>query len=44
MGSEHRRVEPAQLNLTSAQIADASAQYDYQTQRILVDYQVGTLH
>jgi outer membrane protein len=34
----------AQLNLTSAQIADASAQYEYQTQRILVDYQIGVLH
>jgi outer membrane protein len=33
----------AQLNLTSAQIADASARYEYQTQRIVVDYQVGTL-
>ena len=34
----------AQLNVTSAQIADASAMYDYQTQRILVDYQTGVLH
>jgi outer membrane protein len=34
----------AQLNLTSAQIAVASAHYDYQTQRILVDYQTGVLH
>lgn len=34
----------AQLNLTSAQIAGASAQYDYQTQRIIVDYQTGVLH
>ena len=34
----------AQLNVTSAQIADASALYDYQTQRILVDYQTGALH
>jgi outer membrane protein len=33
----------AQLNLTSAQIADASAKYEYQAQRILVDYQVGAL-
>jgi outer membrane protein len=33
----------AQLNLTSAQIADTSAHYDYQTQRILVDYQTGVL-
>jgi outer membrane protein len=34
----------AQLNVTSAQIADASALYEYQTQRILVDYQTGVLH
>ncbi|MGA2267172.1 MAG: TolC family protein [Bryobacteraceae bacterium] len=33
----------AQLNLTSAQIANASAKYDYQTQRVIVDYQVGSL-
>ena len=33
----------AQLNVTSAQIADASAMYEYQTQRILVDYQTGVL-
>jgi len=34
----------AQLNLTSAEIADTSARYDYQTQRILLDYQAGDLH
>ena len=34
----------AQLNLTAAQIAVTSAHYDYQTQRILVDYQTGVLH
>jgi outer membrane protein len=34
----------AQLNLTSAQIAVASAHYDYQTQRVIVDYQTGVLH
>ena len=34
----------AQLNLTSAQIADTSAHYEYQTQRIFVDYQTGVLH
>jgi outer membrane protein len=34
----------AQLNVTSAQIADASALYEYQTQRVLVDYQTGVLH
>jgi outer membrane protein len=34
----------AQLNLTSAKIADATARYDYETQRVLVDFQVGTLH
>jgi len=33
----------AQLNVTSAQIANASAQYDYQTQRVIVDYQIGAL-
>ena len=33
----------AQLNLTSAQIADTSAKYDYQSQRINVDYQIGAL-
>ena len=33
----------AQLNLTSAQIASASARYDYQAQRVVVDYQVGAL-
>ena len=34
----------AQLNLTAAQIAVTSAHYDYQAQRILVDYQTGVLH
>lgn len=34
----------AQLNLTSAQIANASARYDYQAQRVVVDYQIGALH
>ncbi|HEY1240292.1 MAG TPA: TolC family protein [Bryobacteraceae bacterium] len=33
----------AQLNVTSAQIADATAHYDYQTQRVAVDYQIGAL-
>jgi outer membrane protein len=33
----------AQLNLTSAQIANASAKYDYQSQRSLLSYQVGDL-
>jgi outer membrane protein len=33
----------AQLNLTSAQIANAAARYDYQAQRIAVDYQAGSL-
>jgi len=33
----------AQLNLTGAQIAVASAKYDYQIQRALLDYQVGAL-
>jgi len=34
----------AQLNLTAAQIGSASAQYDYQTERAILDYQVGALH
>jgi outer membrane protein len=33
----------AQLNLTSAQIASASAKYDYQIQWSLLEYQVGSL-
>ena len=33
----------AQLNLTSAQISNTSAKYDYQAQRVIVDYQVGIL-
>ncbi len=33
----------AQLNLTSAQIANASARYEYQMQRSLVQYQIGML-
>ena len=33
----------AQLNVTSAQLADATARYDYQAQRVNVDYQVGAL-
>ena len=33
----------AQLNLTSAQIANTSAKYDYQAQRTVVDYQIGAL-
>jgi outer membrane protein len=33
----------AQLNLTSAQIADTNARYEYQAQRVNVDYQVGAL-
>jgi outer membrane protein len=34
----------AQLNLTAAQIAVANAHYDYQTQRVMLDYQTGVLH
>jgi len=34
----------AQLNLTSAQIANTSAKYDYQAQRTLIDYEIGALH
>jgi outer membrane protein len=33
----------AQLNLTSAQIAVAGARYDYQSQRSLLEFQIGTL-
>ncbi len=33
----------AQLNLTSAQIANTTAKYDYQSLRINVDYQTGAL-
>lgn len=33
----------AQLNFTSAQIANTSARYDYQEQHIIVDYQIGAL-
>jgi hypothetical protein len=33
----------AQLNLTSAQISSATARYDYQAQRVVVDYQTGVL-
>jgi len=33
----------AQLNLTAAQIENASARYDYQAQRVVVDYQIGSL-
>jgi outer membrane protein len=34
----------AQLNLTSAQIANVTARYDYQTQRVVTDFQTGALH
>jgi outer membrane protein len=34
----------AQLNETSAEIAQASAKYDYQTQISVLNYQVGALH
>ena len=34
----------AELSMTSAQIANASARYDYQTERVITDYQVGALH
>ena len=33
----------AQLNLTAAQIANAAARYEYQAQRLFVDYQTGAL-
>lgn len=34
----------AQLNETSAEIAQASAKYDYQSQIAILNYQVGSLH
>lgn len=34
----------AQLNLTNAQLQDASAKYDYQAQRVNLQYQAGALH
>jgi outer membrane protein len=33
----------AQLNMTSAQIANSSALYEYQTQRVTLEYQTGAL-
>ena len=33
----------AQLNLTTAQIANSSATYDYQALRVILEYQTGTL-
>jgi outer membrane protein len=33
----------AQLNLTSAQIANTSAKYDYQTRRAILNYQLGSI-
>ena len=34
----------AQLNETSAEIAQASAKYDYQSQTAILNYQIGGLH
>lgn len=34
----------AQLNLTQAQLDDATAKYDYQAQVSVLNYQIGTLH
>ncbi len=34
----------AQLNKTQAEIEQASARYDYQTQRVVFAYQIGALH
>jgi outer membrane protein len=34
----------AQLNLTSAQIANTNAKYDYQIQNAVLTYQIGQLH
>jgi outer membrane protein len=33
----------AQLNLTSSQIANSSAQFDYELQRAVLDYQMGVV-
>jgi outer membrane protein len=33
----------AQLNLTAAQIADTSARYDYEAQRVILSYQTGSI-
>jgi len=33
----------AQLNKTSAEISSASAKYEYQLQRAVLDYEVGAL-
>jgi outer membrane protein len=33
----------AQLGLTSAQIANTSALYDYEAQRVAIDYAIGAL-
>jgi outer membrane protein len=34
----------AQLNVTQAEIAQASAKYDYQTQMSSLNYEIGNLH
>jgi outer membrane protein TolC len=34
----------AELNQTSARIADAGARYDYQIQRAALDFQLGRLN
>jgi outer membrane protein len=34
----------AQLNETQAEIADASAKYDYESQISMLNYQMGLLH
>jgi outer membrane protein len=34
----------AQLNLTQAQITNANAKYDYQTQQSVLNYEIGLLH
>jgi outer membrane protein len=36
-------ITQAQLNVTSAEIADTTARYDYQAQRVNMDYQTGVL-
>jgi len=35
--------EDHRVGLTSAQIANTTARYDYQTQRVVLDYQIGAL-
>lgn len=43
-GIDHIELSQAQLNQTQAQIEQASAKYDYQTQISLLNFEVGALH